>query len=75
MQQSATEMTEDLEHLCYEEKLRELELFRLESLVRILSVFINTWQVSVKMEPGSIQWCIVIGTSGSGMTQDVLSKH
>ena len=27
MQQSATEMTEDLEHLCYEEKLRELELF------------------------------------------------
>jgi len=43
--------------------------------VRILSVFINTWQVSVKMEPGSIQWCIVIGTSGSGMTQDVLSKH
>ena len=27
VQQSATGMTEDLEHLCYEEKLRDLELF------------------------------------------------
>ena len=64
VQWKATKMSEGLEHLSYEEMLKQLGLFSLDKrrLRGILSMCTNVWWGRVKkMELDYSQWCPVIG--------------
>lgn len=64
-------MIKGLEHLSYNERLRELGLFNLDKrrLRWTLSTYINTrrgWRVRVKVDPDTYQWFLVRGQEAMG---------
>ena len=62
-------MMKRLDHLSYEERLRQLGLFSLEKrrLTRILLMCRNTWREGAnRREPGSFQWCPVTEPEAMG---------
>ena len=68
-QHRATKMMKGLEHLSYEERLRELGPFSLEKrrLRGILAMHTNTQREGAKrMEPGSFQVCPETGLEEMG---------
>lgn len=70
IQQRATKMRKEMEQLTYEERLRDLELFRLEKRCfreESYQYILSTWrQGSMKVEPSSCQSCPVVKQEAMG---------
>ncbi|KAF4798281.1 hypothetical protein TURU_066018 [Turdus rufiventris] len=69
IQGRATKLIKDLENLSYEARLRELDLFSLKKK-QLRGDLTNAYQYlsqeCQKMEPGSCQWCQLIGQDAMG---------
>lgn len=71
-------MIKELEHLIYEERVREQEQFSLgkQSLRGILSICTSTWREGIKrMEACSLQWCPVTGEEAMSANLQFQSEH